>query len=333
MQYYGRGYHLCSGCTTLVQTFQEWSRWSQWFALMWKTTRNWCQCAKKPDRKESKIDHTKFWRTTLVLSHCSGNTLEWIGKNMEIWCVLVPRVLSHQQLQNRVDACMSLITSHHNFQWLSNLITGDEKWVMYANHTRKRQWLGLGQPGVETPLPEPHPKKVMISVWWGVNGIIHWETLPTGCTITADSYCQQLERVAEKLKGKQDLIYFLHDNARPHAAKSTRRELLELGWKTINHPPYSPDLAPTDYHMIRSLSHHLSGKIFDNEEDLKNGPGRIFQWKDKRVLRARGSRFARTLEAGHRQWWCIHQWKTVDSGVEKYSRKEIQENEKTFLPT
>ena len=44
-----------------------------------------------------------------------------------------------------------------------------------------------------------------------VKGIIHWELLPAGCTITADLYCQQLDRVAEKLQGKLDRIYFLHD--------------------------------------------------------------------------------------------------------------------------
>ena len=68
----------------------------------------------------------------------------------------------------------------------------------------------------------------MVSVWWGVNGIVHWEALPSGCIMTADLYCQQLDRVAEKLKGKQDRIYCLHDNARLHLAKSTREKLLKL---------------------------------------------------------------------------------------------------------
>ena len=91
----------------------------------------------------------------------------------------------------------------------------------------------------------------------GVRGIINWELLQTGCNITADLYCQQLDRVAAKLEGKQDRIYFLHDNARPHIGKSTREKLLKLGWVTIPHPPYSPDLAPTDYHLYRSLSDYL----------------------------------------------------------------------------
>ncbi len=132
--------------------------------------------------------------------------------------------LSSHQLQHRVDACMGLMTSHRNYQWLRNLTIGDKKWVLYVNHTRKRQWLSAGQTGIATPKTDPHPKKVMLSVWWGVRGIIHWELLPTGCTITADLYCQQLDRVAAKLKGKHHRIYFLHDNARPHMAKSTREK-------------------------------------------------------------------------------------------------------------
>ncbi|CAF5108648.1 unnamed protein product, partial [Rotaria sp. Silwood1] len=44
----------------------------------------------------------------------------------EVW---IPHDLSPHQLQHRVDACMELMTYHPNYQWLYNLITGDEKWV------------------------------------------------------------------------------------------------------------------------------------------------------------------------------------------------------------
>ena len=141
--------------------------------------------------------------------------------------------------------------------------------MLYINYEYHRQWLSPGQIGVVTPKPDLHPKKVMLSVWWSVRGIIHWEILPDGCTITADLYCQQLNRVAAKLKGKHDRIYFLHDNARPHVAKSTRQKLLSLGEITISHPPYSPDLAPTDYHMYRSLSNYLREKKFNDESQIK----------------------------------------------------------------
>jgi hypothetical protein len=44
---------------------------------------------------------------------------------------------------------------------------------------------------------------------------------------------------------------------------------LKLGWITVPHPLYSPDLAPTDYHLFRSLSNHLREKKFDDENDVK----------------------------------------------------------------
>jgi len=109
----------------------------------------------------------------------------------------------------------------------------------------------------------------MLSIWCGDNGIIHWETVPSGCTITADLFCQQLDRVAEKLKGKQDRIYYLHDNRRPHIAKSTCEKLLKLGWITVPHPPYFSDLTPTDYHLFRSVSNQLRDKKINNENDVK----------------------------------------------------------------
>jgi histone-lysine N-methyltransferase SETMAR len=90
-----------------------------------------------------------------------------------------------------------------------------------------------------------------------------------------------LERVAEKLKGKQDRIYYLHDNARPRVAKSTREKLLKLGWITIPHPPNSPDSAPTDYHLFRSLSHHSREKKFDDENDLKMDIANFFGQKSQ----------------------------------------------------
>ena len=74
--------------------------------------------------------------------------------------------------------------------------------------------------------------------------------------MTAVFCCQQLDRVAEKLKGKQARIYWLHDNARPHVAKLTRERLLKLRWNTVPHPLHSPDLTLTDYHLLRSLSNY-----------------------------------------------------------------------------
>ncbi|KAG6794851.1 transposase [Apis mellifera caucasica] len=64
-------------------------------------------------------------------------------------------------------------------------------------------------------------------------------------------------------------VVFHHDNARPHTSLVTRQKLLEFGWDVLPHPPYSPDLAPSDYFLFRSLQNSLNGKNFNNDDDIK----------------------------------------------------------------
>ena len=71
-------------------------------------------------------------------------------------------------------------------------------------------------------------------------------------------------------------IVFHHDNARPHTYLATRTKLLELGWEVMSHPPYSPDLAPLDYLLFRSLLNFLNGKNFSNNDDLKSHLAEVF---------------------------------------------------------
>ncbi|KAF2351785.1 EGF-like domain [Trinorchestia longiramus] len=61
----------------------------------------------------------------------------------------------------------------------------------------------------------------------------------------------------------------LHDNVRPHVARMTVQKLTELGYETLPHPPYSPDLSPTDYHLFKHLSAFLDGKTFRSKRPSK----------------------------------------------------------------
>ena len=72
---------------------------------------------------------------------------------------------------------------------------------------------------------------------------------------------------------RKDIVLH-HDNARPHAALGTRQKIAELGWKILSCPPYSPDLAPSDYH-----------KKFKNEEDIKQALVNFFASKDETFLK------------------------------------------------
>ena len=206
---------------------------------------------------------------------CTQPTISYHFKQLRLVSKLgdwVPHDLNQVQLKKRIDYCQYLLSYHRNFSWLDNLITGDEKWVVYTNATRRRQWLKPGQAAKTTPKAGLHPKKRMLSVWWGVQGVLYWELVPENTTITGTMYRAQLNKLAAEIKSKglqRGKIYFQHDNAKPHVAKVVNAKLQELGWELLPHPPYSPDLAPSDYHLFRSLSNDLRDRKFIEEKDLK----------------------------------------------------------------
>jgi histone-lysine N-methyltransferase SETMAR len=48
----------------------------------------------------------------------------------------------------------------------------------------------------------------------------------------------------------------------------TKASIQKFDWEILSHPPYSPDLAPSDYHLFRSLSNNLRGVSFNNDAEL-----------------------------------------------------------------
>ena len=71
----------------------------------------------------------------------------------------------------------------------------------------------------------------------------------------------------------------LHDNARPHTARVTQEHFFELGWSILPHPPYSPDLSPSDYHLFRSLKNSLMGTNFSHEDQVREFVENLFTSK------------------------------------------------------
>lgn len=196
--------------------------------------------------------------------------LHAIGKTnkLDMW---VPHQLSDYDRQRRVQAATSLLSFRRTNHWLNTVLTSDEKWVLYVNVKRRRSWVNVGAPPQKQPKLERHPEKLMLCIWWDHIGVVYYELLPKNTTITAQIYCAQLEKVAEKLdrmRPGHGPVRFLHDNARPHVANATRLKLLQLGWEVLPHPPYSPDLAPSDYHLFTSLNSAMGDKDFDNEAEL-----------------------------------------------------------------
>jgi hypothetical protein len=73
----------------------------------------------------------------------------------------------------------------------------------------------------------------------------------------------------------------------------TKTAIRELDWEILPHPPYSPDLAPSNSHLFRSLSDNLRGVSFNNAE-LQN-------WLDD-FLTAKPADFKRGVKNLPERW-------------------------------
>jgi len=64
-------------------------------------------------------------------------------------------------------------------------------------------------------------------------------------------------------------VVLLHDNAPVHNAKKVQTAIAECGFQEMNHPLYSPDLAPCDYFLFIHLKKHLRGGRFSSDTDIQ----------------------------------------------------------------
>ncbi len=109
--------------------------------------------------------------------------------------------------------------------------------------------------------------------WWCSGGPVHYELFPAGKTVKADLNCRQLTTAIEKLSQlsgrttSRSRPCLHHDNAAPYTAKMTKETLESFGFRALPHPPYSPDLAPSDFHLFRSLQWFLRDRTLETEEE------------------------------------------------------------------
>jgi len=109
--------------------------------------------------------------------------------------------------------------------------------------------------------------KFLALIFWDQDGIFYIDYLPKGQTINAEYYLSLLMQLKDILKEKRrrkmtKVVLFLHDNAPAHRALATQKRLAYLGFQCLDHPPYSPDLAPLDYHLFPGLKKTIKTSPF-----------------------------------------------------------------------
>jgi histone-lysine N-methyltransferase SETMAR len=73
----------------------------------------------------------------------------------------------------------------------------------------------------------------------------------------------------ENRRGKfNKVVSFLNKNAPAHRALATQKKLAYLGFQCLDHPPYSLDLAPSNYHLFLGLKRQLKSHHFSSDAEF-----------------------------------------------------------------
>jgi len=202
----------------------------------------------------------------------------------------VPRILSTFQRADRKAIAEELL---QNFKaesdgFIDRIVTGDESWVHHYDPESKaesKEWRRPDSPRPTQPLQQASASKIMMTVFWDAGGILLLDFLPHKQTVTATYYADLLRKLRDSIKGKRRGklsrgVLLLHDNAPVHKARLAQAAIQECGYEELSHPPYSPDLAPSDFYLFANLKKRLRGRKFFDDEELKSAVEEWFNSKD-----------------------------------------------------
>jgi len=164
--------------------------------------------------------------------------------------------------------------SEEGDNFLSRVVTQDETWVSHATPESKQQsmeWRHTSLPKKTRFKQTTSTRKIMCTVFWDRKGVLLVDFLPQGSTINASVYCDTFKKLHRAIQNKRRGmlswgVVMIHDNAHPHTAAAMQHLITPFGQEQFDHPPNSPDLAPSDFHLFLCLKSFLAGWRFHNDE-------------------------------------------------------------------
>ena len=222
----------------------------------------------------------------------------------------VPRMLTAEQKKNRVNISRANLEYYQadEDRFLSRFITMDETWIHHFDPETKQQSMTWKRPTSPTPKKfkvASSARKVMASVFWDAEGIVMVDYLEKGATITGSNYAEQIRRLREAIKEKRrgklrTGVLFHQDNAPAHKAEVAMAAIREAGFELLEHPPYSPDLAPSDFYLFPRLKEQLRGRKFEDNDEVMAAVEAFFESCDQdffsKGIRALEKRWTKCIE-------------------------------------
>ena len=116
--------------------------------------------------------------------------------------------------------------------------------------------------------------KAMMIVFFDIWGIVHVDWVPEGQTIN-QVYKEVLTNLREWVRRRRPEMWkngswvLHHDNTPAHNALSVKTFLMKHKNTVLEHPPYSPDLAPCDFFLFLKIKSALKRTRFKSADAVK----------------------------------------------------------------
>jgi [histone H3]-lysine36 N-dimethyltransferase SETMAR len=192
----------------------------------------------------------------------------------------VPRMLTPEQKADRVEASKDLLAVYESdpAEFCAQIVTGDETWIHHwgpKSRLYSKVWWDHNYPPPIMVHTQPSAAKILVTIFWDSLGVLLIDYMPHKTTINGQYYAALMDRLHESIKEKRrgklaKGVLLLHDNAPVHTARVARRAILNCGFEELYHPPYSPDLAPSDYYLFGRLKKGLHGERYADDNALKS---------------------------------------------------------------
>jgi len=203
----------------------------------------------------------------------------------------VPRKLTddHKKTRYNISKQNLDIFQADTDKFLVRFVTMDECWIHHFDPETKQQSMTWKRPSSPTPRKfkmSSSAGKVMASVFWDAEGIIMIDYLEHGKTITGQLYAEQIRKLRQAIKEKRrgklaQKVLFHQDNAPSHRSDVAMAAIRDAGFELMNYPPYSPDLAPSDFYLFPKLKEEIRGKKFEDDSEVMAAVEAFFEGQDK----------------------------------------------------
>ena len=204
---------------------------------------------------------------------------------------VVPYELTCEMKAVRIQKAIELldILTTNKRKGFHRIITGDESWF-FLSYDHKHMWSLSRENLPEIIDTKIHTKKYMVTIFWNIDKFFIVDLMKEGEKFNSKYFINNIisplkEIVYPQGKKPKENPYTLHfDNALPHTSNASTKFLVDNGFKRAPQPPYSPDLAPSDFFLFGFLKNQLEGEKFDDFEQLHEKINEILTEISKETL-------------------------------------------------